>query len=176
MCLEAKLNPRCQWADFGIIRENWFISCQAVSHSERLVCLANVRPFLSPGASFALPCKRHVSWHQQSSFLHHGHHKLLERSQLEGQSKVFLIARCLTEAPSGVGRGIAVRWYFRKKWSFKSWEESGSPGLWSHNSKWWYIFLEENFEFAVDGYLSWLFPGMQPVWLATPSVNCSSIL
>lgn len=67
MCLESKLNPRCRRADFGTITENCFLSWQAVSHSKCSVCLANVRPFLSSHACFALPCKRHMSWHQSST-------------------------------------------------------------------------------------------------------------
>lgn len=68
VCLETKLNARCWfWNNYRKLIDlltgcvlQWMLS----------VCLANVRPFLCPCASFALPCRMHVSWHEGSSFLH----------------------------------------------------------------------------------------------------------
>lgn len=118
VCLETKLNARCWfWNNYSKLIDlltgcvlQWMLS----------VCSANVRPFPSPCASFPLPCRMHVSWHEGSSFLHKGHHKLLERSQLERVTKV----------PSGVRRAIAhffpffkekmelqILWGVRKSWS-----------------------------------------------------------
>lgn len=116
VCLETELNPRCRWADSRIIAENRFISWQAVSHSERslgVLIKCEVIPLSSCQLSSAMQGARELP--PAEHFLLEGHHKLLERSQLQTQSKMSLTVLCLTETPSGVGRGITVRWYFRKK-------------------------------------------------------------